>query len=66
MTSNQIRALRRALGEDVETFGRRFLKSGRTIENWEQGRRGRGPDALTQRELARLAKRHGLVLQASR
>jgi DNA-binding transcriptional regulator YiaG len=58
MTPREIQALRRVLGEDVATFGRRFLKSGRTIENWEQGRRA--PDALAQRELERLAQRHRL------
>jgi DNA-binding transcriptional regulator YiaG len=55
MTPDAIRALRRALGEDVATFGARFARSGRTVENWEQGHRR--PDALAQRELARLARR---------
>jgi putative transcriptional regulator len=55
MTAEAIRALRRTLGEDVETFGARFARSGRTVENWEQGRRA--PDPLARRELERLAQR---------
>jgi DNA-binding transcriptional regulator YiaG len=62
MTPADIQALRRALGEDVDTFGRRFLKSGRTVENWEQGHRT--PDALAQRELQRLARRLNLTAPA--
>jgi DNA-binding transcriptional regulator YiaG len=62
MTADAIRALRRALDEDVETFGRRFARSGRTVENWEQGRRV--PDPLAQRELARLAARRSRTREA--
>lgn len=55
----EIRALRAALDEDTETFAGRWHKSGRTIENWEQGR-GK-PDAFVldaMRTLARRKKTH--------
>jgi len=42
--AEEVRALRAALGEDTATFGARFRKSGRSIEDWEQGRRA--PDAF--------------------
>jgi DNA-binding transcriptional regulator YiaG len=48
-----IRAIRAALGEDTATFGRRFCRSGRTVEDWEQGRRV--PDPLCRRDLIVLA-----------
>jgi DNA-binding transcriptional regulator YiaG len=51
-TSQRIQALRHALDEDTATFGARFARSGRTVEDWEQGRRN--PDGLVQRELDRL------------
>ena len=38
MTPDTIRRLRAALEENTKTFGARFLVSGRTVENWEQGR----------------------------
>ena len=44
MTGEQIQQLRRELGEDVDTFGARFHRSGRTVEGWEQGIRN--PDPL--------------------
>lgn len=44
-----IRALRKELKEDQDTFGRRFDCSGRTIDNWEQGHRR--PDKRTRRLL---------------
>jgi DNA-binding transcriptional regulator YiaG len=47
-----IKALRKALGENTATFAARLAKSGRTIEDWEQGRRF--PDALARRELSRI------------
>jgi DNA-binding transcriptional regulator YiaG len=48
----RIQALRHALDEDTAAFGARFARSGRTVEDWEQGRRN--PDGLVQRELDRL------------
>ena len=50
---DDIRQLRDSLGEDVATFGARFARSGRTVEQWEQGRRV--PDRLVQRLLDDLA-----------
>jgi DNA-binding transcriptional regulator YiaG len=44
--ADEIRALRAALGENAATFGRRWLKSGRTVEDWEQGRRIPDPFVL--------------------
>ena len=52
-TPDRIQALRQSLNEDTATFGARFARSGRTVEDWEQGRRN--PDALVLRELDRLA-----------
>lgn len=40
----EVRALRAALGEDTATFGARWHRSKRTVEEWEQGRRR--PDPL--------------------
>lgn len=51
----EVRRLRTGYDEDTETFGARLAVSGRTIENWEQGRRT--PDRLAQRELEALARR---------
>jgi DNA-binding transcriptional regulator YiaG len=53
MTPGDIRALRAALGESVATFGARFARGGRAVEEWEQGRRT--PDALVIRALDKLA-----------
>ena len=36
--ADEVRALRAALEESTATFGARWHKSGRTVENWEQGR----------------------------
>jgi DNA-binding transcriptional regulator YiaG len=67
--ADEVRALRAALDEDTATFGQRWHKSGRTIENWEQGRRE--PDAFVleaMRALAvkastkRMLKKHGGAL----
>jgi len=44
--AEEVRALRTALDEDAATFGQRWHKSGRTIENWEQGRRAPDPFVL--------------------
>jgi DNA-binding transcriptional regulator YiaG len=54
--AEEIRALRSSLGENTATFGIRWKKSGRTIENWEQGLRE--PDAFVLQEIRRLAARH--------
>jgi DNA-binding transcriptional regulator YiaG len=50
---DDIRNLRKALREDVATFGARFARSGRSVEDWEQGRRM--PDPLAQRLISALA-----------
>ena len=44
MTARQIQSLRRALKEDTKTFGARFGRSWRTVQEWEQGRRSPAPD----------------------
>lgn len=54
-----IRALRADLQEDTEAFGRRWQKSKRTVENWEQGRRV--PDAFVLERMRQQARRRGLV-----
>ncbi len=51
----RIKALRHTLKEDVATFGARFARSGRTVEDWELGRRR--PDPLVLLAMERLAKR---------
>lgn len=55
MTPERIKAIRTALGENTQTFAQRLARSGRTVEDWEQGRRS--PDALVIRELERLETR---------
>lgn len=52
LSPDQIRAIRARLGENTATFGARVGVSGRTIENWEQGRRQ--PSASARRWLAQL------------
>jgi putative transcriptional regulator len=48
-----IRALRRGLAENTTTFGARVGVSGRTVEDWEQGRRRpSGPAALLLQRLS--------------
>lgn len=42
--AEEVRAIRAALGENTATFGARWHRSGRTVEQWEQGRRS--PDPL--------------------
>lgn len=54
MTPRAIKRLRRALKEDTATFGARFLRSGRTVEDWEQGRRR--PDVIVLALMRRLAR----------
>lgn len=39
MSPDQIRALRRRLGLNCANFGALIGVSGRTVEDWEQGRR---------------------------
>jgi DNA-binding transcriptional regulator YiaG len=53
--AEEVRALRAALDEDTATFAKRWLKSGRTIEDWEQGRRA--PDAFVLDAMRKLAAR---------
>jgi len=48
--------LRDYLDENVDTFGARFLRSGRTVEDWEQDRRT--PDPLVIRMLDKLVKKY--------
>jgi DNA-binding transcriptional regulator YiaG len=50
----QVKRLREQLGENTATFGARFPRSSRTIEDWEQGRRV--PDPVCQRLLDELEK----------
>jgi putative transcriptional regulator len=55
MTAEKIQRIRRALGLNATDFGARLGVSGRTIEDWEQGRHSpRGAALLL---LAELAKR---------
>ena len=53
-TRQQVRRVRRALGESTAEFGARFARSGRTVEDWEQGRRQ--PDKLVRKLLDRLER----------
>jgi DNA-binding transcriptional regulator YiaG len=55
MTPPEIKALRQALGETTQQFGARFARSGRSVEDWEQGRRR--PDAYILAVMVRLAGR---------
>jgi DNA-binding transcriptional regulator YiaG len=50
--AEEVRAARAALGEDTATFGARWHRSGRTVEDWEQGRRR--PDPLVLEELPKI------------
>lgn len=67
MKPDDIRALRRAFGENTTTFGARFARSGRAVEDWEQGRRA--PDALVVRALealqARIARRRKVTTDSA-
>lgn len=47
MTPDRIKAIRLAAGENTEDFGKRFARSGRTVEDWEQGRRNPDPLAIS-------------------
>lgn len=53
MKPTQIKAIRAAKHENTATFGARFCRSGRSVEDWEQGRRN--PDPLAERILITLA-----------
>ena len=53
MGPKDIQALRHAVGENAEQFGKRFSRSKRTVEDWEQGRRR--PDALVLTMMEKLA-----------
>lgn len=53
-TPATIQALRKRLGETTDEFGARFSRSGRSIEDWEQGRRS--PDALCSSLIRTLAR----------
>jgi len=61
---SRIRALRRRLDEDVATFGARFARSGRTVEDWEQGRRK--PDALAIRMIETIERQRAKALRRIR
>jgi DNA-binding transcriptional regulator YiaG len=63
MRPEQIRAIRAALGENTAAFGLRFAVSGRTVEDWEQGRHA--PRGLALKALERLAKRGHPLLPVS-
>lgn len=54
MTTAEIRNLRRAMGLNASDFGTLVGVSGRTIEDWEQGRRS--PSGPARKILAQLAK----------
>jgi DNA-binding transcriptional regulator YiaG len=62
--ADEVRALRAALQEDTSTFGARWHRSGRTIEDWEQGRRQ--PDALALDGIRKLAARKKKSLTRAR
>lgn len=53
--AEEVRALRTALEENTATFGARWLRSGRTVEQWEQGLRR--PDPLVLDGMRKLAVR---------
>jgi DNA-binding transcriptional regulator YiaG len=53
--AEEVRALRRTLAENTATFGARWRRSGRTIEEWEQGRSA--PDAFVLEGMRKLAAR---------
>jgi len=53
--AEEVRTLRAALEEDTATFGARWRRSPRTVEDWEQGRRR--PDALALDGIRALAAR---------
>lgn len=58
--NRMIGLLRRKLGEDVAVFGERFERCGRTVEDWEQGRRQ--PDKLVKKLIMALMCEHSSAL----
>jgi len=52
---DEIRNLRGILQENTTTFGARWFVSGRTVEDWEQGRRK--PQAFVLDAIRKLAAR---------
>jgi DNA-binding transcriptional regulator YiaG len=54
MSAADIKRLRQDTGENAATFGKRFHRSGRTVEDWEQGRRQ--PDSLVSAMMLRLRR----------
>jgi DNA-binding transcriptional regulator YiaG len=54
-TAEEVRALRAALGENTATFGARWRRSARAVEDWEQDRRQ--PDAFVLDAIRALAAR---------
>ena len=56
MKPEAIKRLRQAIGETQSVFAKRFARSVRSVENWEQG--VCCPDAFVLRELLRLAGEH--------
>lgn len=46
MSPAQIKKIRKSLGLNTAKFGARFGVSGRTVEDWEQGRRNPSGSAL--------------------
>lgn len=50
----EIKRVRQLLAENTTTFGRRLYVSGRTVEDWEQGRRR--PSAGTLAHLDRVRR----------
>ncbi len=54
MKPKEIQAIRHKLGENTKTFGQRLGVSGRTIEDWEQGRSRPSGPAIKLMELLRL------------
>ena len=53
--AEEIRAIRAALAENTATFGARWRRSGRTVEDWEQGRAE--PDAFVLENIRALTSR---------
>jgi len=60
--ADEVRALRQALEENTATFGARWRRSSRTIEDWEQGRTR--PDAFVLEAIRALAARRGVKKKA--
>lgn len=54
-TPERIKALRILLEESTTEFGQRFGRSGRTVEDWEQGRRR--PDVMVLMAIQKIAGR---------